>query len=148
METAKPGESFPSFVSAKKGLKYLFFGGKGGVGKTALAGATAYYLSEMLGKKTLISSTSRPHLQTAGHVKGLQPLAQQDDQEPSRVNVSTHKTFLPQRENNPGAEKGPTANLAGWNQKEDGRGQRDPYGLGEDRILLRHLATRPPYRGD
>src|SRR6266566_4377520 len=61
METAKPGESFPSFVSAKKGLKYLFFGGKGGVGKTALAGATAYYLSEMLGKKTLISSTNPVH---------------------------------------------------------------------------------------
>src|SRR5436189_5908690 len=61
METAKPGQSFPSFVSAKKGLKYLFFGGKGGVGKRALAGATAYYLSEMLGKKTLISSTNPVH---------------------------------------------------------------------------------------
>ena len=61
METANPGQSFPSFVSAKKGLKYLFFGGKGGVGKTALAGATAYYLSEMLGKKTLISSTNPVH---------------------------------------------------------------------------------------
>src|SRR5439155_13605885 len=36
-------------------------GGKGGVGKTALAGATAYYLSEMLGKKTLISSTNPVH---------------------------------------------------------------------------------------
>src|SRR5436305_12123594 len=61
METANAGQSFPSFVSAKKGLKYLFFGGKGGVGKTALAGATAYYLSEMLGKKTLISSTNPVH---------------------------------------------------------------------------------------
>src|SRR3989449_3393607 len=61
METANPRQSFPSFVSAKKGLKYLFFGGKGGVGKTALAGATAYYLSEMLGKKTLISSTNPVH---------------------------------------------------------------------------------------
>src|SRR2546426_6302833 len=61
METAKPVQSFPSFVSAKKGLKYLFFGGKGGVGKTALAGAAAYYLSEMLGKKTLISSTNPVH---------------------------------------------------------------------------------------
>src|SRR5207244_13095603 len=61
METAKPVQSFPSIVSAKKGLKYLFFGGKGGVGKTALAGAAAYYLSEMLGKKTLISSTNPVH---------------------------------------------------------------------------------------
>src|SRR3989442_6770972 len=61
METAKPGQSFASFISGKKDLKYLFFGGKGGVGKTALAGATAYYLSEMLGKKTLISSTNPVH---------------------------------------------------------------------------------------
>lgn len=39
----------------------MFFGGKGGVGKTAVAGATAFYLSEMLGKKTLISSTNPVH---------------------------------------------------------------------------------------
>ncbi len=61
METANPSLSFPSFVAGKKELKYLFFGGKGGVGKTALAGATAYYLSEKLGKKTLISSTNPVH---------------------------------------------------------------------------------------
>ncbi len=61
METVNPNLSFPSFVAAKKELKYLFFGGKGGVGKTALAGATAYYLSEKLGKKTLISSTNPVH---------------------------------------------------------------------------------------
>src|SRR5438093_9217385 len=61
METAKPGQSFASFVSGKKDLKYLFFGGKGGVGKTAVAGATAYYLSESLGRKTLISSTNPVH---------------------------------------------------------------------------------------
>src|SRR5881409_1532296 len=61
METAKPDQSFSSFISGKKDLKYLFFGGKGGVGKTALAGPTAYYLSEMLGKKTLISSTNPVH---------------------------------------------------------------------------------------
>jgi arsenite-transporting ATPase len=53
--------SFPSFVAGKRQLKYLFFGGKGGVGKTALAGATAYYLSENLGKKTLISYTNPVH---------------------------------------------------------------------------------------
>jgi arsenite-transporting ATPase len=53
--------SFSSLVSGKGQLKYLFFGGKGGVGKTAVAGATAYYLSERLGKKTLISSTNPVH---------------------------------------------------------------------------------------
>src|SRR3989475_10298483 len=61
METAKPGQSFSSYIAGKKELKYLFFGGKGGVGKTAVAGATAYYLSESLGRKTLISSTNPVH---------------------------------------------------------------------------------------
>jgi len=45
----------------KPDLKYYFFGGKGGVGKTAVAGATAYYLSEGLGRKVLISSTNPVH---------------------------------------------------------------------------------------
>src|SRR5881628_2980566 len=71
METAKPGQSFASFISGKKDLKYLFFGGKGGVGKTALAGATAYYLSEMLGKKTLISSTNPVHSLSSLFVQDL-----------------------------------------------------------------------------
>src|SRR3989441_12264234 len=61
METTKPGLPFPSFIAGNKDLKSLFFGGKGGVGKTAVAGATAYYLSETLGKKTLISSTNPVH---------------------------------------------------------------------------------------
>src|SRR5881398_3835846 len=61
METTKPSLPFPSFIAGKKDLKYLFFGGKGGVGKTAVAGATAYYLAESLGRKTLISSTNPVH---------------------------------------------------------------------------------------
>lgn len=40
--------------------KYLFFGGKGGVGKTVMAGATAIYLG-YLGKKTLLCSTNPVH---------------------------------------------------------------------------------------
>ncbi len=54
-------KDFRSFVKEKENLKYFFFGGKGGVGKTAVAGATAYYLSENLGKKVLISSTNPVH---------------------------------------------------------------------------------------
>lgn len=54
-------KSFASFIDEKPQLKYLFFGGKGGVGKTAIAGATAYYLAENLGKKVLISSTNPVH---------------------------------------------------------------------------------------
>jgi len=40
--------------------KYIFFGGKGGVGKTVMAGATAIYLAS-LGKKTLLCSTNPVH---------------------------------------------------------------------------------------
>jgi arsenite-transporting ATPase len=40
--------------------KYIFFGGKGGVGKTVMAGATAIYLAS-LGKRTLLCSTNPVH---------------------------------------------------------------------------------------
>jgi arsenite-transporting ATPase len=61
MQQASSTQDFSSFVSQRKDLKYFFFGGKGGVGKTAVAGAVAYYLSENLGKKVLISSTNPVH---------------------------------------------------------------------------------------
>jgi len=41
-------------------LKYLYFGGKGGVGKTALAGATALWLAGQ-GRRTLLASTNPVH---------------------------------------------------------------------------------------
>jgi len=53
--------SFKDFIDSKPNLKYLFFGGKGGVGKTVIAAGSAYYLAEKLGKKTLISSTNPVH---------------------------------------------------------------------------------------
>jgi len=56
---------FASFVAERSGLKYVFFGGKGGVGKTAIAGAAAYYLAEHMGKKVLISSTNPVHSLTS-----------------------------------------------------------------------------------
>ncbi len=40
--------------------KYVFFGGKGGVGKTVVAGATAMFLASC-GKKTLLCSTNPVH---------------------------------------------------------------------------------------
>jgi arsenite-transporting ATPase len=61
MLEVKPERDFPTFLEEKKDLKYFFFGGKGGVGKTAVAGATAYYLSEKMRKKVLISSTNPVH---------------------------------------------------------------------------------------
>ncbi|MEM3596723.1 MAG: ArsA family ATPase [Candidatus Bathyarchaeia archaeon] len=53
--------SFREYLASKPQLKYMFFGGKGGVGKTIAAAGTAYYLAEKLGKKTLISSTNPVH---------------------------------------------------------------------------------------
>lgn len=53
--------NFVEFIKSKPGLKYLFFGGKGGVGKTIVAAGAAYYLAEHLGKKTIISSTNPVH---------------------------------------------------------------------------------------
>ncbi|MBS7625922.1 TRC40/GET3/ArsA family transport-energizing ATPase [Candidatus Bathyarchaeota archaeon] len=53
--------TFKDFIDIKPNLKYMFFGGKGGVGKTIVAAGVAYYLSDILGKKTLISSTNPVH---------------------------------------------------------------------------------------
>jgi len=53
--------SFKEYIASKPGLRYVFLGGKGGVGKTAVAAGMAYYFSEKLRKKTLISSTNPVH---------------------------------------------------------------------------------------
>jgi arsenite-transporting ATPase len=49
-----------AYFRAHPELKYLFFGGKGGVGKTALAGATAIWLASQR-KRTLLASTNPVH---------------------------------------------------------------------------------------
>jgi arsenite-transporting ATPase len=49
-----------SFMASHGALKYVFFGGKGGVGKTVMAGATALWAAES-GKKTLLASTNPVH---------------------------------------------------------------------------------------
>ncbi len=61
VQTIQQSKNFATFVREKQNLKYFFFGGKGGVGKTAVAGAAAYYLSERMGKKVLVSSTNPVH---------------------------------------------------------------------------------------
>lgn len=61
MQQVGASKNFVTFLNEKKDIRYFFFGGKGGVGKTAVAGATAYYLSERLGKKVLLSSTNPVH---------------------------------------------------------------------------------------
>ncbi len=53
-------KSFRQFVEEHPNLKYTFFGGKGGVGKTVLAGAAAVGFAR-LGKRTLLASTNPVH---------------------------------------------------------------------------------------
>jgi arsenite-transporting ATPase len=48
------------FAEGHPQQKYLFFGGKGGVGKTVLAGAAAVGLARM-GRRTLLASTNPVH---------------------------------------------------------------------------------------
>jgi len=52
--------SLTEFLSLKPDLKYIFFGGKGGVGKTVIAGAFALHLAKK-GKKVLLASTNPVH---------------------------------------------------------------------------------------
>jgi len=52
--------SMKKYVSDHQRLKYLFFGGKGGVGKTALAGATAIWLAKQ-GRRVMLASTNPVH---------------------------------------------------------------------------------------
>jgi arsenite-transporting ATPase len=54
------GTSMEGFFQAHPGVKYVFFGGKGGVGKTTLAGATAVWLAQE-GRRTLLASTNPVH---------------------------------------------------------------------------------------
>ena len=49
-----------AYLKNHPGLKFLFFGGKGGVGKTVMAGATALWLASQ-GKRTLLASTNPVH---------------------------------------------------------------------------------------
>ncbi len=48
------------FMEEHPRLKYIFFGGKGGVGKTVMAGAAALWSAKQ-GKKTLLASTNPVH---------------------------------------------------------------------------------------
>src|SRR5262245_7589977 len=52
--------SMHRYLADHGGLKYHFFGGKGGVGKTAMAGATALWLARQ-GRRTLLASTNPVH---------------------------------------------------------------------------------------
>ncbi len=53
-------KSMRAFVEEHPRLKYTFFGGKGGVGKTVMAGAAAVGFAQQ-GKRTLLASTNPVH---------------------------------------------------------------------------------------
>ena len=52
--------SMDQYIKDHPRLKYIFFGGKGGVGKTVMAGAAALWSAKQ-GKKTLLASTNPVH---------------------------------------------------------------------------------------
>jgi arsenite-transporting ATPase len=52
------------FLADHPDMKYVFFGGKGGVGKTVLAGASALWFARQ-GKRTLLASTNPVHSLTS-----------------------------------------------------------------------------------
>jgi len=53
-------ESLTEFMEARPKLKFLFFGGKGGVGKTVMAGVTAIQMAQA-GRRTILASTNPVH---------------------------------------------------------------------------------------
>jgi len=53
-------ETTTQFLTAHPNMKYVFFGGKGGVGKTVMAGAAALWIAQQ-GKRTLLASTNPVH---------------------------------------------------------------------------------------
>jgi arsenite-transporting ATPase len=57
-------KSTRQFLTEHPNLKYLFFGGKGGVGKTVLAGTAALWMARQ-GKRTLLASTNPVHSLTS-----------------------------------------------------------------------------------
>jgi len=52
------------FLTEHPDMKFVFFGGKGGVGKTVLAGASALWFARQ-GKRTLLASTNPVHSLTS-----------------------------------------------------------------------------------
>jgi arsenite-transporting ATPase len=60
MATELISQSMTGYMSSHPNLKYVFFGGKGGVGKTVMAGAAALWAAAA-GKRTLLASTNPVH---------------------------------------------------------------------------------------
>jgi len=57
-------KSMQQFLVEHPNMKYVFFGGKGGVGKTVMAGTAALWLAQQ-GRRTLLASTNPVHSLTS-----------------------------------------------------------------------------------
>lgn len=57
-------KSIRLFLTEHPDMKYIFFGGKGGVGKTVMAGTAALWLARQ-GRRTLLASTNPVHSLTS-----------------------------------------------------------------------------------
>lgn len=57
-------KSIRQFLTEHPNMKYVFLGGKGGVGKTVMAGAAALWLARQ-GRRTLLASTNPVHSLTS-----------------------------------------------------------------------------------
>jgi arsenite/tail-anchored protein-transporting ATPase len=57
-------KSMRQYLGEHKDLKFVFFGGKGGVGKTVFAGATALWHAQQ-GRRTMLASTNPVHSLTS-----------------------------------------------------------------------------------
>jgi arsenite/tail-anchored protein-transporting ATPase len=53
-------KTMKQYAGERPGMKYVFFGGKGGVGKTVFAGATALWFARQ-GRRTMLASTNPVH---------------------------------------------------------------------------------------
>jgi len=60
VQTGSISQSMAAYLAGHPTLKYVFFGGKGGVGKTVMAGATAVWAADQ-GRRTLLASTNPVH---------------------------------------------------------------------------------------
>jgi arsenite-transporting ATPase len=60
MEMAGIEKSMVQYFKEIPTMKFVFFGGKGGVGKTVMAGVTAMWFAQQ-GKKTILASTNPVH---------------------------------------------------------------------------------------
>ena len=52
--------SMQAYLKAHAGMRYIYFGGKGGVGKTVMAGSTALWLANQ-GKRVMLASINPVH---------------------------------------------------------------------------------------